>query len=81
MYGFKWKIHDMIMKIRIGDRDRRKRETVRFTISIQKGLKHHNEPVVSPPSSNRIHGCHDLHFINPENNATVSVSRVQNLLR
>ena len=70
----------MIMKIRIGDRDGRKRETMRFTISLQKGLKHHNESVVSAPSSNRIHGCHDLHFINPENILTVSMSRVRSLL-
>ena len=56
----------MIMKIRMVDRDGRQRETMRLVISFQKGIEHHDESVVGPPSSNRIHGCHDLHPNHPK---------------
>ena len=52
----------MIMEIRMVDRDGCKRETMRLAISLQKGFEQHDESVVSPPSSQCVHGCHDLHL-------------------
>ena len=64
----------MIMKIRMSDRDRRKREAMRLAFSLQKGLEHHHESVVRATSFYCIHGGHNLHHKESRNSG-----KIQNL--